>query len=484
MIFSFASFAQQKTLVLGGKEGWPQMEKMDGVVKGSGRYGWDCLQLDTNSRPLEAKTDLLLDFESSSFLDKSGNYILKENKLIESKNSVMGKSAALSKGKGGLRLEAKSGSLFGTSGMTGSFVIEFWLMPSVAESGESIFSWRSSKTVANYPLYQMITISFVNSRLQFDFTNIFSGYTENEGVISLKSRKSIIPNKWAHHSLTYDEDTGLLEYRLDGLLQDLCYVTSNGREVGGSVLPSELGVKADIELCPNYTGFIDDFRINRTNVNQAAIDMRYDSYRKTGGRFVTEPILISTGASIDRLDAVTNTPAQTDIMFYVRSGDNYFNWTDTYPEWLPVENHGDIENLTGLYFQLAVDLYPDGGGKTSPSVSEIRIFYTPVPAPLPPLVLTAKASDGQVVLSWNYSADDSAGGYYIFYGEGPGEYISADASQGPSPIDVGNVNTFTLTGLKNGKIYYFAIASYSRQDKRIMGSLSSEVYARPLKKVR
>ena len=39
-----------------------------------------------------------------------------------------------------------------------------------------------------------------------------------------------------------------------------------------------------------------------------------------------------------------------------------------------------------------------------------------------------------------------------------------------------------LTGLKNGKIYYFAVASYSKSDNKIMGILSKEVYARPLRK--
>ena len=50
------------------------------------------------------------------------------------------------------------------------------------------------------------------------------------------------------------------------------------------------------------------------------------------------------------------------------------------------------------------------------------------------------------------------------------------------PINVGNVNRVTLDGLKNGKIYYFAVATYSKLDDRIIGVLSKEVYARPLRK--
>ena len=90
--------------------------------------------------------------------------------------------------------------------------------------------------------------------------------------------------------------------------------------------------------------------------------------------------------------------------------------------------------------------------------------------------------DGQVTLSWSYSVDDSAGGYYIYYGNRPGEYLGRAAVQGASPVNVGNVTSATLTGLKNGVIYYFAVAAYSKLDERICGALSKEVYARPERK--
>ena len=36
-----------------------------------------------------------------------------------------------------------------------------------------------------------------------------------------------------------------------------------------------------------------------------------------------------------------------------------------------------------------------------------------------------------------------------------------------------------ISGLKNGTIYYFAVAAWSKYDNRIVGPLSKEVYARP-----
>ena len=98
---------------------------------------------------------------------------------------------------------------------------------------------------------------------------------------------------------------------------------------------------------------------------------------------------------------------------------------------------------------------------------------------MPPVKIEAKKGDGSVTLTWSYSVEDSADGYYIYYGNRPGEYLGRVAAQGPSPIKVGKLTSCTLTGLKNGTIYYFAVAAYSKADSRIIGPLSKEVFARP-----
>ena len=474
--------AEDKLMVLGGKTGWPQLSKMDGVATGKGKYGYDCIQLDTNSRKSNERTDLLIDFESIKQEDAVGNYTVTKDDILRTTRAVMGKGAGLSRGAGGLRLSGRKGSLFGSSGNTGSFTIEFWLSPSIAENGEIVFSWRSSRTVADYPLYQMISASFFNNHLEWNFTNVFSGYMANDGEVTLSSYRTIIPDVWCHHSISYDDETGLLEYRIDDKLEALKYITTNGKERGGSIYNPQLGVVADIDICPQYTGSIDDFRIQRSVTDMTNIDMQYDLYEKNGGRFVTEPILVSAGASLSKVVAVTTEPAQTAVCLYVRSGDNFFNWTDDEPTWVPVTSGKPIASVKGLYFQIAVDLFPDGGGRHTPSVTELDVYYSEVPLPLPPFTVNADSGDGEVTVSWSYSVDDTAGGYYLYYGERPGEYLGREALQGYSPVNVGNISSITLTGLKNGKIYYFAVASYSRLDNTIQGTLSKEVYARPLKR--
>ena len=51
-------------------------------------------------------------------------------------------------------------------------------------------------------------------------------------------------------------------YLVDGRTEGLVYVTDTGHEKGTVCYPI-LGVKAGLELCPDYAGKIDNFRISR-----------------------------------------------------------------------------------------------------------------------------------------------------------------------------------------------------------------------------
>lgn len=471
--------AEQKKITLGGKNGWNSVQKMENLTFAKGRFGYDSLELKRNSHERNSATDLLLNFENAELQDLAHNYEIVSNSSIRKEYKFMGDYISLFQGRGGISLLGNSNAIFGKSGLTGSFLIEFWLNPSIVENGEILFSWRSSRTVANYPLYQTIRSSFQNNHLHWNFTNVFNGYTENGGEITVQSYRTIIPNKWAHHEICFDEETGLLEYRIDGQLEDLRYITTNKKERGGSVYEAQLGVVANIEICPLFNGFLDDFRIQKGTKSESANLLRYDMYKNQSGRFESEPILFSKGASLNRIEAIVNKVPQTDVVFYVRSGDNFYNWTDDFPAWIQVNPNEELKDLNAYYFQVAADLYPDGNASVSPSITEISLVYTEFEPPLPPYKVFASAGDGEVTLNWAYSVDSSAQGYYVFYGERPGEYLGQEAVQGASPVDAGNQNSLTLTGLKNGKIYYFVIASYFEKNHKIMGEFSKEVYARP-----
>lgn len=487
-------FAEE--IILGGRAGWTTFQKEKNISRGKGRFGYESIEIAPNSFVYDDYTDLLIDFENPVNPISDGNYEIVQNALKVTDKTLMEKRAGLSRNLGSLGVKGKPGTFFGSEGIKGSFSLEFWLCPSISENGEIIFDWKSSKNVKNRLVYQMINASFKGGHLEWTLTNLFDIYSSyvtnprNLNEIVLKGTSNIIPDEWSYHCISYDCETGILEYLVNGITEDLLYVTSTGEENGETFLVL-LGTPSEVQFCSEYTGGIDDIRLLRRPYSppdfqsaERAGKLEPALYVPSGARFETVPVRLSTGAVINRIDAIVDIPPQTEICLFVRSSDNFYNWTDSYPEWKPVENGEEIKNVSGLYCQIAAELYPDGEGSISPSITEIKIDYTQLPLPLPPFLVKAVAGNGKVTVSWNYSVDNTAGGYYLYYGTRPGEYLGRIALEGESPINVGNTTSFTVTGLENGRIYYFAVASWSNQDERIVGNLSKEVYARPLERLK
>ncbi len=57
-----------------------------------------------------------------------------------------------------------------------------------------------------------------------------------------------------------------------------------------------------------------------------------------------------------------------------------------------------------------------------------------------------------VNLAWNPSTASNVSGYIVYYGQSSGNYTAS--------VDVGNITSYTLTGLQDGTAYYFAVSSY------------------------
>lgn len=71
-----------------------------------------------------------------------------------------------------------------------------------------------------------------------------------------------------------------------------------------------------------------------------------------------------------------------------------------------------------------------------------------------------------VTLEWDLPSQDSdlVAGYLLYYGEGSGPpYEGTEANEGPSPIDVGDVTTFTVAGLDDTRSYFFAVTAYNAE---------------------
>lgn len=479
-------FAAEKTYTFGGTEGWNSVISRDNIISGTGTYGYECLKLDDVSPALNAASDLLLSFDDGCY-DETFNYTVMNDSAELTPESKRGEGAALFWGNDGISLKGKAGSLFGTEGETGSFTISFWLKPLMAANGEMIFSWFSSRNLEQYSLYQMITVMLTNNHLQWDFGNIFERYVENTSRVEISednndvivSGKTIlVPETWSFHELTYNAVNGMLEYRVNNRVEDVQYVTSTGGE-RGLIYPAVLGVKADIDICSSFIGYLDDFYITRSSSD---FPSSTDTYDVTGGMFETPVFCMSeNGASVKRILVTDTVPDQTQIDYYIRSASSQWNWNESEPSWQKFTPGQDMTGFSDMYFQIAARLYPDGAGVVSPSVTEIKVVYEPVELPEPPYSVFAQAGDGYVDLTWLSSPDimQSVSGYLVYYGERPGEYLGYEALQGVSPVMTGNTNSVRISGLTNGKIYYFAVASCTIHDTLLAGPLSVEVNARP-----
>ena len=73
-------------------------------------------------------------------------------------------------------------------------------------------------------------------------------------------------------------------------------------------------------------------------------------------------------------------------------------------------------------------------------------------------------------LSWDGVIDPNLGGYRIYYGTAPGAYQQPVGSG----LYVGNVTSFTVTGLTSGTRYYFAATASDKSNNE--SAFSNEVF--------
>src|SRR5574344_944587 len=73
------SFVFSEKYILGGKNGWSDVNIRNSVTTGIGRYGYESLELSTKARTRNDFTDLLLNFENNEFKDQIGKYSIIEN---------------------------------------------------------------------------------------------------------------------------------------------------------------------------------------------------------------------------------------------------------------------------------------------------------------------------------------------------------------------------------------------------------------------
>lgn len=505
----------EKTLSIGGVGGWNAVVVKNGIVEFGAVRPAAVLSLSSAGTLDEDAPDLYLSFDElipRAYRDSARNYTVSVGAAIlaaPKRFAHNGAGAALFSGGSSLARQSSGdeplvfipnspAALFAPGHNIGDFSIELWLYPAKMESGEEIFDWTStlrmnsrSQTANRLQTIRAIT---GKNRINWNFTNFFcspDGHdTQN---IELSSHTPLTPGRWSHHLIRFDSTTGLIEYLIDGSIEAAAHATVSGHE-GAEVWTPVAGERGRFSVGRQFNGLIDELRL-KNRFEDGAKMRRYSSsggYIETeaadlGGRGNTvNRVFVSggtmrpgTGNNAYKRDGTFRFPGGEELQCFIRAGEDRFKLESA--QWLPFTPSEAIYGVSGRFVQMRVDFYPSGDRESSPYLEEIKLEYLPKGSPRPPLRLIAAAHDGSVDISWNEILGEDAAGYVVFYGIEKGEYFGTESGRGSSPVDAGKNTSIHLDSLKNGVLYYFAVAAYDDAGPASHGELSREVSARPLR---
>lgn len=154
---------------------------------------------------------------------------------------------------------------------------------------------------------------------------------------------------------------------------------------------------------------------------------------------------------------VTDTGGVGGVVYQCLGG-QYLNWTDcgaasinpTTDLSSPFTLQQNAENNLAVRARDAAYNYSAG--------TVLRLVHDNT-APIAPLIVGISSSAQSVTLSWLRSPSDDVVRYQVNYGTSPGDVTGTGAAQGPSPVDVGDVTSFQLTGLVESIPYYLSVVA-------------------------
>ncbi len=472
--------ALDREIISGREDGWSGLTVREGITVVRGKFGLDDIILKDAEYSPDSSTDLLLHFNNKAEGDAAGRYNFKgANSVVSDSTYVLGGgSFAFLDLPNGEKVIPGNDALLSPGSKWGDFSIEFWIYPATMNDGESILSWSGAGWRNGKLFLQSIQCSFRKRRLVWDFKNIFSSPEKNKNLIELRGLTGLIPKQWSHHLLRFNSTNGLIEYQVDGRLEAVFYATVTGNE-NSTVLIPHIGNAAGgvLYIAGGYTGLIDEMRITRKFVTTPNLK-RYYKRAGVGASRVFD--LGYTGTTLKRIDVLYKNPSDSGVYFYYKVSDVLTNRMSLNGSWLQFVPGEEFKNtIKGRYVQIRMELFPDGTQMYSPAVSEIHIIYEPDLPPAPPSDFNAVAGDGEITLYWEAVNEQDVAGYLVYYGESPGNYMGTGAEEGDSPIDAGKVTKFTVSGLKNRKLYSFVVVAYDSSVPPHRSIFSSEITIRP-----
>ena len=485
LVFSLNITPDEAVIEFGGQKGWSQLSSTENVTYTKGLYGFNSLELLASPEEDDEPYDLFLSFDGDVSKDYLEFYDVVSSKAhyVKKERAKYGTGALLciaATKEPAMVLCPKNNSFFFGNSKVNSFTIEFWLCPQDLRAGSNILKWWSQILEKKAFMFQNIIVSVVDNKLEWSFFNIWRD-DSNKGLdVRVRSSSQLPLEKWTHHLLTFDDETGLLEYRINGKVDSIRYLTPLAEETN-KIFYSMKGKTAKLSIGEGYSGLIDNLVVKNSfspQDFQEAIENGMQ-YNKNGGRVVSH--IIDTGGvnSMPRmLNAKMDIEKEASVAFFIRTSNNPYNWTHSSPAWRAVSKDEAIFNCQpGRFFQIAINMYPSKDGEISPIIHSLKLDYERDSFAKPPIDLVAKEGDGYVDLSWSRSIDFDVEGYLVFFGDREGQYLLPS-----SPIDAKDSLSIRIYNLENGKLYFFSVAAYDENGKLNHGEFSKEVWIRPMQR--
>ncbi len=385
-------------------------------------------------------TDMILSFNyPAPFLvkDDTDKYNIHSSsyKFIKEKG-VLGEGAAgFLKSDQRIKVETSRNLWLGNCDNLGSFTIEFRLFPISLKDESVLFSRIGYFSGKKNGVEIVINEGIISARLH----QVFSDSKFRRYDIFLNKGRALEKRRWYHFALSFDRISGKLAKYLNGMEDEVVYVTESGEPFVNVSEPSFTCVDLPLVLLgKNYYGYLDEFRISYRDIEDLKREtgIAYRNYKdfsiknripqnRTG--IITSPVYSfpSTGTSVTLFKWQEIIKKNTFVWMEFRICDHLFQKNNESLKWYRVKNNQkniylkkiDNDYLRGKYYQWRANLIPSPGGEFSPSIYNIEMQYRQDPPPGAPLFFEAvKAGDGFARLKWKKNVEHDIYGYRIYYG--------------------------------------------------------------------
>lgn len=470
---------------IGGAAGWGSLAVVDGLAPVDGWQGGSDLALADRTRVTRDASDLFFTFDGS-MADTSGRATIADTGgAVPTADAILGGGALALTGAEPAVVRLPDDSIFAPESSPGSVTIEFWLRPGIVADGANVLYWSGFAREQGAPVVQELLVGVENRRLTWNLTNLVrvppsgaapTGSAGGWQSAALVGRRQLVPGHWQHHRLEFDGARGRLAYVVDGVLEDIRWLTPSGREDGR---PYQLyvgpGAADTIDLGERLVGTIDEVRIARRPLPPWEPPL----VRDEPGLAVTEPLTLgSAGAHLRTVRVRAEEPGLTAVRVAYRVAEQIVSrdphaaldapWTEVPADGrMPFDAHG-------RYVQFRMELLPAADRTISPRISGITVAYEPTPPPPAVRSVIVEPVPEGLRVRWGRIFLSDIAGYRVHLGTTPGRYLGTATVA--SPVDAGDRSELVIEGLVGDRAYVVAVEAYDRWGNA--GPLSYEVEGR------